>query len=230
MISCQKNNLNVRNMKLLKVHDINYDYDGMWVMILLVLWISKHFLIKIEEKRDHVGWSLLGMCFALNLGENGFHSTTLKADLSIGPPTCFCTAQELRKVLYFLIAVIYQKKSIICDIWHVYEIQIQCPKIKFFGTYLCLSIYVFSMAVLHDNGRVEELWDRQYVLQSLNICYLALYKKVCICVSEGTYGSAPWTAFLCRLLPCRWREYCPIWDVTDGNPRLRGARALAKAK
>ena len=35
------------------------------------------------------------------------------------------------------------------------------------------------MAVLHCNHRVEQLGERLYDPQSLNVYYLTLYKKVC---------------------------------------------------
>lgn len=58
--------------------------------------INIKFFIKIEDKKDHVEWSLLEMCFALGLGGNCcFRSANFRADLPMGqiqPAACFCTA------------------------------------------------------------------------------------------------------------------------------------------
>ena len=92
----------------------------------------KHYLIKIEEIKGHVGWSLLRMCFALDLGENScFWLANFRARGQIWLVACFCIAQEY--FLHFLIAEKYLlKKSDTCDMWELYEIQISVSKNKSF--------------------------------------------------------------------------------------------------
>ena len=175
---CQKRNLNVRYMKLLEAHDVSCGSCGLWVMILLVLWIAKTFPYQRERGKNPCRVILTGDVFSTKFGRKWlFWLRKFYGRFAMGqiwPSACFCTGQNMRMVLYFF----YCKESIKRRIIFVmYEIQISVFKKKFYwnlATFVCLCIVY---GCFYTTMTKFSSFEDSISCKAQNIDYLVLYRK-----------------------------------------------------